>query len=519
MRIRRRRWLTVTVLVAGLLVAAVVAVASRLPISSDALRARVVAALAERLDGDVELQGFTVRLFPRLQASGTGLRVWHLASRDLPPLIGVSRFTVEADLVGLWRRRIARVTLEGLAISIPPRNARGERPSRPPDAVPEPGASYARDLIINELHADDGRLVILRAEAAKPPRTWQLHRVRVRDVGVASNMPFEAVLTNAVPPGEIATDGSFGPWATATPGLTPLDGRFTFEKADLGVFKGISGILSAKGTFGGTLDQITVEGETDTPDFMVEISGHPVPLRTTYRAVVDGTNGNTTLDPVNARVLDTAIVAKGGVYEVEGVKGREVRLDVTIDEGRLEDIMRLAVKTDEPPMVGGLTLNTSMTIPPGQADVVDKLLLDGRFAIAEGRFTNRQVQTQVSELSRRGSGRRPGAIDPAQVRSNFAGRFRLSKAQLSLTRLTFDVPGAVVELSGGYSLRRETLAFAGGLFMDARLSQTVSGFKSLLLKPIDPLFRRNGRTVVPLKISGTRNDPHFGLDVRRVFRR
>jgi hypothetical protein len=516
--IRRRRWLVVAV-VAALLVATVAAVAIRLPISSDALRDRVVAALAERLDGDVELQGFTVRLFPRLRASGTGLRVWHLSRRDLPPLIGVSRFTVEADLVGLWRRRIARVTLEGLAISIPPREARRERVPEPPESPSPAGSSYARDLVISELHADDGRLVILRAEAAKPPRTWQLHRVRLREVGVASRMPFDATITNAVPPGEIATSGAFGPWAASTPGLTPLDGRFTFEKADLGVFTGISGMLSAHGTFGGTLDQITVEGQTDTPDFTIDVSGHPVHLRTTYRAVVDATNGNTTLDPVNATVIDTSIVARGGVYEVEGVKGREVRLDVTIDQGRLEDIMRLAVRTEEPPMAGGLTLSTSMTIPPGRVDVVDKLLLDGRFAIEQGRFTNREVQRQVAELSRRGSGRKPGTVNPARVRSNFAGRFRLADAELSLNGLTFDVPGAVVEMSGAYSLRRETLAFAGGLYLDARLSQTVSGFKSLLLKPIDPLFRRNGRTRLPLKISGTRNAPRFGLDVRRVFRR
>ena len=81
------------------------------------------------------------------------------------------------------------------------------------------------------------------------------------------------------------------------------------------------------------------------------------------------------------------------------------------------------------------------------------------------------------------------------------------------------MPGAVVSLNGAYSLRRETLAFTGDLFMDAKISQTVTGFKSLLLKVADPLFRRNGKTRIPLKISGTRDDPQFGLDAKRVFRR
>jgi hypothetical protein len=76
-----------------------------------------------------------------------------------------------------------------------------------------------------------------------------------------------------------------------------------------------------------------------------------------------------------------------------------------------------------------------------------------------------------------------------------------------------------VELAGRYGLRRETIAFDGALYMDAKISQTMTGFKSLLLKLVDPLFRMNGRTVVPLKIGGTRNDPQFGLDLKRALRR
>ena len=40
-----------------------------------------------------------------------------------------------------------------------------------------------------------------------------------------------------------------------------------------------------------------------------------------------------------------------------------------------------------------------------------------------------------------------------------------------------------------------------------------------MLKVVDPLFRKDGRTVIPIKISGTRNEPSFGLDARRVFGR
>jgi hypothetical protein len=524
-RIRRRRWLIVAATIGALTVAAAVSIATRIPFSSDALRNRVVASLAERLDAEVELQDLTLRVYPRLHANGRGLTVRFQERKDVPPLVSIREFDVDADLVGLWRRRVARVKLEGLALNIPPKDG-GDDPKNEATGSAEPASppvsqqpDYARDLVIEQLDAPDSQLTILRRDPEKAPRVWYMHNLTLRQVGLASKMPFETLLTNAVPPGQINASGSFGPWSRRDPGATPVDGQFTFQNADLSVFSGISGILSARGRFDGTLDRLTVNGQTETPDFMVNLSGHQVPLKTTYRAIVDATNGNTTLDPVDATILDTRVVSKGGVYEVEGVKGRVVKLDVIIEDGKLEDLMRMAVSTPRPPMTGTLALTTSLTIPPGPKDVADKLELDGRFRIAGGRFTDRDVQAKINDLSRRARGRKEPVPTPARVTSDFAGRFRLDNGRLGLSTLTFDIPGAVVSLNGNYSLRRQTLDFVGDLHMDAKLSQTTTGVKSLFLRIADPIFRRNGKTVVPLKIAGTRNNPQFGLDMKRVFNR
>ena len=83
--------------------------------------------------------------------------------------------------------------------------------------------------------------------------------------------------------------------------------------------------------------KIEVEGKTSTPDFTVKISGHPVDLETTFNATVDGTNGDTLLHPVIAHLLNTVIVANGGVVKSPDKKGRLIQLDVTVDQGRLED--------------------------------------------------------------------------------------------------------------------------------------------------------------------------------------
>jgi len=105
------------------------------------------------------------------------------------------------------------------------------------------------------------------------------------------------------------------------------------------VFKGISGILSAKGTFAGTLERIEVHGDTVTPEFTLTDVGHAIPLRAKYDAIVDGTNGDTFLERIDGSWRKTSLVAKGSVADAPGVQGRQVDLDVTMDQARIEDVL------------------------------------------------------------------------------------------------------------------------------------------------------------------------------------
>ena len=87
------------------------------------------------------------------------------------------------------------------------------------------------------------------------------------------------------------------------------------------------------------------------------------------------------------------------------------------------------------------------------------------------------MQQKINELSRRASAKESKAAP--QTASHFSGRFELADGRLALSTLTFNVPGAIVELSDQYSLTREILAFHGSLYMDAKVSQTTTGWKSL----------------------------------------
>ena len=220
------------------------------------------------------------------------------------------------------------------------------------------------------------------------------------DFGATAGSPFTAGLINPVPRGVIDTTGTFGPWHADEPGLTPVNGNYVFQNADMNVIKGLDGTLSSAGTYRGVLERIEVEGTTEMPDFSLDLAGQTVALHTKFKAIVDGTNGDTILDRVEALLNKSVIVATGSVVRAEDVKGRQVALDVTLDGARLEDLLQLAVKAEKPPLTGQIDLVTKMILPAGPDDVVERLQLDGAFQLARARFTNVDVQRRIATLSR-----------------------------------------------------------------------------------------------------------------------
>ena len=153
---------------------------------------------------------------------------------------------------------------------------------------------------------------------------------------------------------------------TATiPEVRPSNGKYEFTNADLSTIKGIAGILSSKGEYSGELGEIIVDGTTDTPDFRLTISGHPVPLHTEFHAIVDGTNGDTYLQPVDATLLHSHIVARGSVVRSKDRNGHHIVLDAIVDKSRIEDLLHLGVRTDPPVMTGSVQLKSKIEIPPG----------------------------------------------------------------------------------------------------------------------------------------------------------
>jgi hypothetical protein len=496
---------TLLIAIALVVIAVVGVIVTGIHLSSPYLQKKVVEMLGEKFHADVELKDFHVYLFPGARIEGSGLVLRHEGRTDVPPMISIGEFSAEAGILGLlWKPwKIGQVKLKGLIIQIPPKGERRKQDWSKVRDVP---------VLIGEIVSDDAELRLLPKSADKDPHVFAIHRLVMHSVGLDRPAKFTAQLTNAVPPGEIETMGSFGPWSPDDPGQTPLAAEYTFDKADLGVFKGISGILSSTGKFGGVLENIEVQGKTSTPDFTVTIGGHPLDLETVFSATVDGTNGNTLLHPVTAHLLNTVIVAQGGVVKSKDNKGKEITLDVTVDKGRLEDLLRLAVKTTQPPLTGAVTFHTKFDLPPGEGDLADRLNLNGKFDVKQAQFTSPEVTAKIETLSRKGQGQ-PENKDAGSSVSQLKGNFVLDNGVITFRGLTFSVTGAEVALNGKYGLDKEDLDFYGKLRMQAKISQTTTGAKSFVLKAVDPFFRKNGQTEVPIKITGQRDHPSFGLDL------
>jgi hypothetical protein len=93
----------------------------------------------------------------------------------------------------------------------------------------------------------------------------------------------------------------------------------------------------------------------------------------------------------------------------------------------------------------------------------------------------------------------------------------LAGGVVTLPNLKYSVPGAEIDLAGKYGLEGSTLNFKGTAKTDATVSQMVGGWKGMLLKPADRLFKTDrAGTDVPIHIDGTEQDPHFGVDFGRL---
>jgi hypothetical protein len=545
------------------------------------LRAALVDDLQQRFHTRVELDSFHVALGNGLDgewgiwATGRGLRIWppQVAGADRQagfapqpvPLIALEEFRFHVPLRYQPGKAISisRVRLVGLKVVVPPRSQRDKaraipspvtnqkpspagtdsvRPQSSPSSAPQPnpkpssGAGMLSNLVVERIDCERAQLILETDKPGKLPLGFAISHLQLSDITTQRPIGFDAQLTNPKPQGFIHTTGKLGPWLVADPGETPVSGAYTFEHADLATFQGIAGILSSSGSYQGTLRDILVDGKADVPDFRLTHFGNPLPLHTQFHAKVDGTDGDTWLDPVDATLGHSHFTTQGMVVRVRPSGsaatapvssanlppladfGHDIELNVNVDRGHIEDFLRLANRSQTPVLTGALLVKATLHIPPGAGPVYERMRLDGSFKLDQAHFTDAKIQGRIMDLSLRGQGR-PGELksaDANDITSEMQSDFHMANAVITLPNLQYNVPGAAIQLQGKYALEG-LLHFEGTARMQATVSQMVGGWKGFLLKPADRFFKKDGAgTLVPIEIRGPHDAPEFSVDFNRM---
>ena len=491
-----RRFLVGTILIVFILLVAGIAVGHKFwPFSEQA----VIEDLAEASDSTVTVERYHPTYFPVPGCVLEGIEFWHGKNRF--QLITIERMRIEGSYAGILTQHVPRIIAERARVFIPPLGSH------------EVFHSQHSKLVVDELVANGSSVSFLSDDKNSQPLGFDVHDALLTGVRWGSPISYHLKLHNPNPPGEITVTGKFGPWADGHHEDTPLSGAYKFNHADLSVYGGIAGILNSQGKFDGVLKHLNVSGSTDTPDFEVQDGGHKVRLRSTFDAFVDATRGDTFLNRVEAEFRHTTIIAEGSVAGAEQGKGKVAKLRLASRDGRIEDILGLFT-SDGPPMSGPVSLSSSVEIPPGDMPFLNKVRLHGKFGVDEGSFTKPETQRDVDTLSAGARGK--NKEDPETVLTDLKGQVDLAGGVTKFSDLSFVVPGANARLHGTYNILNYKINLHGLMRVDTKISKTSGGVKSLMLKVMDPFFKKKPKgEVVPVHIEGTYEKPEFGLDLNQ----
>jgi hypothetical protein len=503
--IPRSAWIG-ALIVCGGVVAAVVLLLTHWPLTKDAIAHDLEKTLGMR----VEIGTFHRSYFP---PGCVAERVMVADGRSQRPLVTIQKLEVRASYAGMLStpKRIPRLTLGGMRVVFP-----SNRPGALGGLLKGGKSKSGNSLVISTIEVRNAALEFDSDQPGGNPYRLSIVSLDLRNVGSGAPIAYRTRLINSVPPGAIKSEGRIGPWSSGNPGAMMVSGSFTYEHVNLGVFRGISGTLNARGKFNGRLDRIATEGNLEVADFHVSGSGHNVPLRTSFHAVVNGTNGDTTLEPADARLLGSEVVVRGPIASRSQASGKTATFVLAVPSGRIQDFLLLFLKDKIPPMDGEMRLRANVVWPPGPLPFIRKLRLDGDFGIDHSHFKPATgLQKGIDRLSGSAQGEskqeeKEGApIAPAEVH----GHVSLRDGVATLSNVSFRFTGAEARIAGTYNLVNQRVNLRGTLVTSGHLSATTSGIKAVLAKLIAPLFKK-GHSVksVPFKVTGVHGNASISID-------
>jgi len=495
-------WVHIVIVAAGALLAtAVVLISANWP-----YRHRKIAPILEDvLASQVTFTGYHRTYFPKPGFVATGITMRRKSAPDQPPLGHVDTMVVQgtwSDLIML-RQRVELVDITGLHIVVPAIGSKGNHEDFPPGSGSDfegPDTAVERFVVHNSL------LDIMRADGKR--FSFPIKQLEIRNLHKGEALTYAVDMQNAIPSGRILAYGSMGPVMGKDFLATPLTGNFAFTQVNLHDIGDISGMVDARGSFKGNLRAMEVETTAETKNFAVD-DGKATPFSATMQSRLYGSNGDMDIQAIDVKIRSTTIHATGSIKGAPKL----TNFDITMERGRAEDVMQPFVH-DEVPISGPVWLKSHAYVGPPGDGFMEKLRVTGELKVPAEKLSDRNAEKNLSAFSDRVLGNRTPntGVDTdnkpndatKDVLSSVQGTARIENGVVSTSHLTFNVPGAEATMAGTFRLHGEVAHLTGDLKMNTDISHAATGFKSFLLKPLVPFFKKkNAGAVVPIAVTGT----------------
>jgi hypothetical protein len=499
-RHRRPRWLPV----AGWVTLAAVMIGIWFAGQNWPFRYRVMKPLLEDVFGSqIAIAHYHRTYFPNPGFIATGLTLRRKSAPDQPPIGTVQTFFVQGRWVDLLmlRKQLQLVEITGFHLVLPPPGSRAAQQDFPPGSTSD---FSGPDTPIARLEVHDSVLDVLRVNGSR--WTFPIRQLHIENMEKGRAMKYVVSMDNAIPHGHIRASGSFGPLNANDLGQTPVTGQFVVGQFNLHDVGNISGTMRGSGRFSGRLDSIHAAANTFTPDFAVD-DGKPTAIAGPIDCTINGMTGDVVYHSMEARTGNTVVRASG---RTAGVGGKTTQLDIAVSDGRVQDILPPFLHRVVP-VTGLVALHAHVYLAPSkEGPFLHRLHVDGAFSIPKERVTSRKTERNLSAFSQRAQGNKApdtGKDDTTPVAdaiSALAGPATIRDAIVTTHGLTFTVPGARAALDGTFNLRGSAVHLTGTVATEASIAKDATGWKSILLKPLAPFFRKKkAGAVIPIAVTGT----------------
>jgi len=459
--------------------------------------------LEEVFGSQVAISNYHRVYFPNPGFIATGLTIRRKSAPGQPPLGTVQTLFVRSRWIDLLllHKRIQLVEMTGVHLVLPPPGSEAARQEFPSGSI---GDFRGPETPIARLEIHASTLDILRRNGSR--FTFPIHHLHIENLARDSQVTYAVDMDTPMPYGAIRASGNFGPLNVKTVGETRVSGRFIYDHIRLHDASKLYGTMRSSGSFVGPLSTIQAAADAQVPDFAVE-DGKPTPVAGRIECTVNGLTGDTYYHLITVRAGSSTVRVSGSTA---GAGGKATRLDIAVYEGRAEDILHPFLHRPVP-VKGPVRLHAHAYLAPSrEGDFFHRLHVDGAFDVPKEVVTDRETERSLSAFSVRAQGgKAPDASKDKSaplptLLSALAGPVTIRDAVVTTHGLIFKVAGAQAVLSGTFNLHTSGVHLVGNVSTKADIAHDATGWKSILLKPLAPFFRKKkAGAVIPVAVTGT----------------